>query len=486
MGRGSLVPWTLDVEKTMFTGEDIVSSVGGRLLAGMPSQEVLGVSIDSRTLKRGDLFVAIRGDRFDGHDYVDEAVRKGASGLLIEYEKAASFARPADLKSPTPLVIGVEDTLQALQELAAAHRRRFEIPVVGVTGSNGKTTTKEMIGAVLRERLAVLTTTGNLNNHIGLPLTLLGLKPGDQAAVLEMGISAPGELRRLSEIAAPTIGVITNVGAAHLQGLKDVDQAAQAKAEILDVLGADGTAVLNRDDPRYTILRDRMKGRVVSVGIRQAADVAAEGIRERYRGDGPQGVSFMLHTAEGVEEVFIPALGRHNVYNALMAAAVGGILGLTPGEIRQGLQRYTPMPLRMAFLRVGSLEILNDAYNANPGSMTAALEVLSALQDEGRGIAVLGDMLELGEYASESHRVLGREAARLGIHYLVVLGTFSEEVAQGAIDGGLAADRIRICRDPVHAVETVRGFFDGRTIVLVKGSRGMRMERIVEGLLALS
>ncbi|MBI4716060.1 MAG: UDP-N-acetylmuramoyl-tripeptide--D-alanyl-D-alanine ligase [Nitrospirae bacterium] len=466
----------------MFTVDEIMDAAGGRFLGGSRGGTVSGVSIDSRTLREGDLFVALRGERFDGHDFLAAALDRGAAGVVIQETGAPPLRVPGPRQGGGPFWIGVDDTLRALQDLAAFHRRRFSLPVVGITGTNGKTTTKEMTAAVLRTKFPVCATMKNLNNHIGVPLTLFGLTAEHGAAVLEMGISGPGELRRLCEIAAPGVGVITNVGPAHLEGFGSIDAVAEAKAEILDGMGREGHAVLNADDPYFGMLEKRAAG-MTSFGVKNRADVTAEGVRESFDAGIPKGLAFTLRSPAGEGEVFVPAVGVHNVPNALAAAAVGYRLGLTFDEIRRGLERFIPLPLRMTPVRRGDLDILNDAYNANPGSMAAALEVLAGLQKGRQGIAVLGDMLELGDFAPTAHRDLGRRVGDLGIHGLVAVGAHAAVVAEGAAERGMEAGRIRICRDPRRALEAIRELLAGKTVLLIKGSRGMEMEKIVQGLM---
>jgi UDP-N-acetylmuramoyl-tripeptide--D-alanyl-D-alanine ligase len=422
--------------------------------------------------------VAIRGERFDGHDFIEEALRKGAAGVMIQNSPRD---RPV---SRAPFWISVDDTLSALQETAKGYRRKFPIPLVGVTGSNGKSTTKEMIGAILRERFPVLISEGNLNNHIGVPLTLFGLRVQHRAAVLEMGISAPGELRTLCDLSGPTVGVITNIGPAHLEGFKTVERVAEAKSEILDYLGRDGQAVLNADDPFFEMFRKRFPGKVTTFGVQTRSDVTARDFRKGMEAGQPGTLRFTLQCAAGEGEITLSAVGIHHIYNALSAVAVGLLWGLTFEELREGLKKWTPLPLRMAFHRIGEMDILNDSYNANPRSMAAALEVLADYRERGNAIAVLGDMLELGDQAPPAHLELGRRVGALGIHGLVVMGKFASWVAQGAMDAGMGRERIRICGDHAQALEMIRGLCVGRTVLLIKGSRGMRMEKIVEGLQA--
>jgi UDP-N-acetylmuramoyl-tripeptide--D-alanyl-D-alanine ligase len=437
------------------------------LMERLAHAEIAGVSIDSRTVKHGELFVALRGGRFDGHDFVPDALRQGAWGALVE--------RPA----PGALdglrnVITVDDTLIALQELSRMHRGRFSLPVVGVTGSNGKTTTKEMLAAILRQRGPVLKNEGNLNNHIGVPLTLFRLRAEHRAAVIEMGISGLGEIALLARLAQPDVGVITNIGPAHLQFLGSTDTVARAKGELLQGMRPGGTAVLNADDRYFGTLRALFPGRVVSFGTGEQADVRATGIEQRQ-----DGTEMTIRAAGGTTRVRLRTIGLHNVSNALAAAAAASVLGVPPDMVRSGLEEFRPVAMRSELRDVRGMRVLADCYNANPASVRAALEALSALGG-GRTVAVLGDMLELGDAAAEAHREAGRTTADLGIGALIAVGPLGRHVAEGARSAGMAADRVREAGTPSQAAVLLRGIARAGDTVLIKGSRGMKMETVLE------
>lgn len=483
----------------MLTVSRLLEETGGRLLAGDPTAMAQGVSTDSRTIQAGQLFVALYGPRFDGHDFVSQALGTeqiaGAAGAIIE---------PARCRAPLPpippgrFVIGVADTLVALQVLAQAHRARLRgIPLVAITGSNGKTTTKEMAAGILSRRFTVLKNEGNQNNTIGVPLTLLRLTPTHQAAVIEMGISEPGELSRLCEMAQPTIGVITNIGRSHLATLGDLEGVARAKGELLDGLHhgdgqGQGLAILNADDPFSLRLARRAKGPIMTFGMAQEADLRACDVRDLppvSSGPGPggagPGATFTLKAMGGSEtEVRLSVHGRHNVLNAAAAAAVGVALQVDLMTIRRGLESFSPVLLRSELIEWHGLRILNDAYNANPDSMRVALETLVALKGSGRAIAVLGDMLELGGHETQAHRELGEQAARLGLEGLILLGESAGLVADGAVAGGLPAGCITRCDTHETAKAALEALARPGDICLVKGSRRMRMEKVVELLLA--
>jgi len=424
-----------------------------------PDAEFMSVESDTRTLHPGALFVALSGERFDGHDYVAAAAAAGAAGALL--------SRDVDARLP---YVRVADTRAGLGRLAAHWRRRFDIPVVGVTGSNGKTTVKEMIGAALARQGEGVVTQGNLNNEIGVPLTLLRLRDVHRFAVIEMGMNHAGEIARLSAMAAPTVAVITNAGPAHLQGLGSVEAVARAKGEIFSGLATEGTACLNADDP-YCALWQSLAGgrRVVTFGLGPMADV-----RAAFE-CGFDGSDLLLTTVHGEARLRLRLPGRHNVSNALAATAAALSTGAGLDEVAAALQDMTPVRGRlMPRSGLNGARVLDDSYNANPASVVAGLEVLRAFN--GHTIAVLGDMAELGESAAESHRDAGRAARRLGVDELLVLGSHAQAVVQGFGDGARAFADIDALLD-----ELTPRLGEG-VAVLVKGSRSSRMERVVDAL----
>ena len=432
---------------------------------GTAGVEVVGVSTDSRTVRPGDLFFAIRGDNFDGHEYVEDAFAKGACAAVMSDDTARSG----------PALV-VDDTVDALLRLAAWYRNRFDIPVVAVTGSNGKTTTKDMAAAVLSTKFRTARTRGNYNNHIGVPLTLFEIQGEHEVAVVEMGMNHPGEIARLAAAARPSVGVITNVAEAHIETMHDIDTIAQAKAELLDALPSHGTSVLNWDDQRVRALRGRGPAGVVTFGLSTDADVRAVDIDA-----GVEAVSFEL-ADDG--HVTLPVAGHHNVMNALAAIAVGRVMGVPDADAARGLSSFEASPMRMSFERLGSRVVLNDAYNCNPGSLGAALEVLVDAAGEGTSAAVIGDMLELGSISTRAHREAGARAAELGVDWLLLFGTEVVALREGALDAGMPASRVRIFESKTALVDTLRKELDESAVLLVKGSRGMRMEEVVELLAA--
>ena len=456
---------------------ELAGVTGGRWI-GAPPREAVGVGIDTRRFPAGALFVALAGERFDGHDFVAAAAQAGAAAALVADDRAAAMTAP-----PLPL-LAVPDTLRALGSLARFHRLRFELPVVAVTGSNGKTTTREMIAAILSRRGRTLKTDGNLNNEIGVPLTLFGLDEGHQAAVIEMGMSNPGEIARLADIARPQIGVVTNAGAAHLEGLGTIDRVADAKAELYAGLPPTGVAIANADDPRM-LKRAQASGRRVitfASGRQRRGDVVVLEILEH----APEGLRFLLGVGNRELEVELPLVGAHNAANAAAATAAAVALGCTDREIVAGLREVRPVGRRLRVERLASgVQLIDDCYNANPLSMGAALQTLADLVDDDEGtrpVAVLGDMLELGAFEAEAHRSVGDAAARSGVALLAAFGPRSRAIAEAAAAAGLPADRIFHTEDVEALIGWARGRLRPSDVLLVKASRGMQLERLVEAL----
>jgi UDP-N-acetylmuramoyl-tripeptide--D-alanyl-D-alanine ligase len=442
------------------------------ILGRFERMEIKGISIDSRTIKEGELFVAIKGDRFDGHDFVPEVIKKGAWGALVDRSTLETkYGSLGSLKNIVP----VEDTIFTLQEMAHMHREKFAISVVGITGSNGKTTTKEMLAGILKQKGPVHKNEGNLNNHIGVPLTLLKLDRRHRSSVVEMGMSATGEIDTLARLVSPDVGVITNIGPAHLEFLGTMDMVALAKAELLSNLKSDGTAVLNADDRYFTTLRNKCSGRVLSFGIEDEADVRAFDIRQ-----GKDFTDMTIGADGSTVKVRLPAIGRHNIYNALAAAAGAAAVGMSLDAVRYGLEDFSPVAMRSELKQIKGRTVLADYYNANPGSVQAALETLISLRAGRRSVAVLGDMLELGETAADAHREVGRTAARLGVDVIIAMGTLSKHILDGAIEAGMPKDRVIMAGSHAEAAALLKERSRNGDAVLIKGSRGMKMEKILE------
>jgi len=471
---------------SLFTVAELREVISVKVLAGDPSlsarRRIRGISTDSRSIRRGDLFVALKGDRFDGHEFVPAVLGKGGAAGAIVHDAyrlpKGKNTRATGATRNEPFLFGVQDPLFAYQQLATHHRCRFDIPLVAVTGSNGKTTTKDMVASVLMQRWPTLKTEGNFNNRIGVPHTLLRLTARHQAAVIEMGVDHRGQTTRLCEIARPTIGIITNIGPDHLEFFGSLEGSAQAKAELLDLLPAKGTAVLNADDPYFDYLAARAQCRVISFGFSEKADVRAI----HASSDARKGTTFglMLPGKSRYTPVVMKVHGMHNVTNALAAAAVGFALNLPGAAIAQGLARFRPAAMRSQVVTHHGVQIVNDCYNANPASMKAALQLLAQWSPARERVAVLGDMLELGQETLQMHCEVGRFLATLQLSRLIVCGELGREIAAGARQGGMSDSAIVEMADVASAAELLKKTVRQGDVVLVKASRGMKMEQIVQ------
>ncbi|MHB8771698.1 MAG: UDP-N-acetylmuramoyl-tripeptide--D-alanyl-D-alanine ligase [Syntrophales bacterium] len=456
---------------------EILKATGGIPLRGGGSWGCRGISTDTRTLNPGNLFIALPGENFDGHDHLAAAARRGAAGLLIRAERfAAASSQAGDLP-----IIGVADTVEALGAIARAWRLRFPIPVVAITGSSGKTTTKELLAAIVSRSRSVLKTAGNLNNLIGLPLTLLGLRPGHETAIVELGTNRPGEIGRLAAIAEPDVGLITNIGPAHMEGLGSLEGIREEKGDLLRVMAGRGTAVINRDDDAVAVLAQRWQGNRVTFGTGPDADLSAR----RIGRPAPDGVEFELVAGGGATPVRLAVPGRHNVMNALAAAAAAWALGFDRQAIAAGLAAFHPVPGRMEIRALGTgARIVIDAYNANPASVREALLTLREVRGAGRGFAVLGDMLELGERAAELHGEVGALLAETSVERAYLKGPLSRFTAEGAQERGFPAERIVRFDDPGPVVADLRRHLGPGDWILIKGSRRMKMEAVAEAIIA--
>jgi len=466
-----------------FVGEEIVSATGGVVLAGSLRTRMPRVCTDSREVRKGDLFVALQGEHFDGHQFVKSALNQGVKGLVVAQSMGKSALSaikkmPLSSQRPVPFVVGVGDTTRAYQDIAAFHRQRFQIPVVAITGSNGKTTTKEMVAKTLQERWTVLKTEGNFNNRLGVPRTLLRLNKRHQVAVVEMGVDAEGQTARLCDIVKPTVGVITNIGPDHLEFFKSLEGSARAKAELLAHVPNDGTIVLNADDPFYGFLKTQTRCRAISFGESPRAHVRASLIQNQ----GSQTV-FRVHLQKRKQffQVRLPVHGHHNVSNALAATAVGMGLGVSIKKISEGLRKFRPVSMRSQVKSIGGLTFLEDCYNANPASMKAAIQVLKEFDQGGQTIAVVGDMLELGKHSRAMHREAGSFIADQGVSLLIACGDLGKEIARGAKGKGMAASSIFQVSTPAQASAVLGEIARSGDVVLLKASRGMQLERVLEG-----
>ena len=459
--------------ETITVGQ-LVQAVHGTLLGGAQDLEITvnGVDTDSRDIHPGSLFIPLVGERFDGHAYIASALAAGAAGCLTARERTDYQA--------DKFYIQVANTQRALRDLAAWYKDRFQIPFVGITGSVGKTTAKDMIAAVLSVRYKVLKTEGNFNNNIGLPLTLLRLDHTHQVGVLEMGMDKPGEIDYLSDIVRPEVGVITNIGDAHIEKLGSRENIFKAKCELLpNIRRENGLVVLNADDPMLTTLRDKTPVQAVFCGKAEGADYRAQ----VTGGDGLSHIHCHITTPRMDREVKIPALGEHMIYPTLIAAAVGEHFGLTPDEIEDGIARFVPTRMRMNVIRrEGDITILDDSYNANPQSMRAAISVLADSHSRWKA-AILGDMFELGPYAPALHAGVGEYLGKRGIDCLVAVGKLAQNIAQGARTAGVPV--VYSCPDKEAAKAVLAQVVRPDSTILVKASRGMALEELTAQLLTL-
>jgi UDP-N-acetylmuramoyl-tripeptide--D-alanyl-D-alanine ligase len=452
-----------------FTVQDVVRGTQGALIGGDLAVPVSGVSIDSRTLNLGEVFFAIRGHQLDGHRYLRDAAARGASCLVIH-------AVPDDLPHSVPAVL-VDDTTKALGCFAAWHRARFVIPVAAVTGSNGKTTTKELMAAALSALGPVLKPESSFNNQWGLPLTLLRLGAEHRALALELGTNKPGEIAALAEMSRPTVGVVTVVSSAHTEFFDSLDGVQAEKSALVRAIPADGWVVLNADDPRVLAMRAVARGRVLTVGTRGSTDVGCAGVRETS-----SGLRLTLTVNGERREAGLRLAGRHNVINALAATGVGLALGLGLQQIVEGLEQAQPIKGRCVWRRAGSVRILDDTYNANPASLSAALATFRAGAGAQRSIVVLGDMLELGNIAERAHREAGRAVAASGAAEFIGVGQHARSAVEAAREAGLLESHHTTTFEDTVALLLKR--LASGDALLVKGSRGMRMERVVDALIA--
>lgn len=445
---------------------ELCTAINGEIIAGTEGA-FHGVSIDSRKIESGQLFFAIIGENLDGHEFVAGALESGGAGAIV--------SRAVDINLlPGQFLVRVADTTKALQELARYHRRKFDLKIVGITGSVGKTTTKDMIAAVLQEKYSVLKTEGNLNNYYGLPLTLFKLGPEYEALVVEMGMSALKEIELLAKIAEPEVGVVTNVGSSHLEFLQTLDNVARGKQELVENLVGRRIAVLNADDERVKGMAG-LASQAIFYGLRAEADYRAVEVAN----DGLEGVKFILKAENEEMPVYLPLPGEHNALNALAAIGVGRVFGMSFQEIQAGLDRFKPSKMRMDIREMGpGITLLNDAYNANPESMKAGLKVLASRP--GRKIAVMGDMLELGEHSENAHREVGKFAADQGIDLIFIKGNFAGWVAEGAFLGGMKIGEVFTFASNAELAAELLPLLKAGDTVLVKGSRGMKMEEVVK------
>jgi UDP-N-acetylmuramoyl-tripeptide--D-alanyl-D-alanine ligase len=456
---------------------DILAATGGKIVGDGSKTRFGEIVTDSTKVKSGSVFVALKGERHDGHRFVGDAVRRGAACVIVH-------RLPPNSTFGATTAVKVRDTLRALGDLAHYRREHFAPTVLAITGSNGKTTTKEMVAAILEEasldgaqlRGRVLKTQGNFNNLVGLPLTLLRLRRRDKVAVVELGTNHPGEIQRLAEIADPDLAIITSVAAAHLEGLHSLAGVAREKGALYQNVRADGAIAVNLDDPWVRKLSAKFSGRKLTYG--ENGWVRARSWRLR----GTSGMQLKLQAGEHHCNVRLNYVGQHNISNALGAAALALGAGVKLAAIRRGLAHARPFSMRMQIEDWNGVGIINDAYNANPASMQAALRALAELPCGGQRIAVLGDMFELGKHSAKEHRRVGDIAAKLAIDGLYLLGDQARAVSRGAVGNGMRPERIIVGKNHTHIADQLRQRLKKGDWLLVKGSRGMNMERVLQQL----
>lgn len=452
-----------------FTLQELIRACGGEFLLGDPHARISRISIDTRTLRRGDYYVALTGGTFDGHDFLKQAVEKKAGGLIVNRHNV-------DLGNPFPsfpAVVKVPDTMLALGDIARAYRRKWDMPLIGITGSNGKTTTKEMLASILSQTGTTLATSGNFNNQIGLPLTLFELAAKHRWAVVEMGTSWPGEIARLADIAAPTAGIITNIGSAHLENFKNRDGVFAEKKKLFEALPPNGVAAVNADDPYLSTLAGSALPGVVTYGFSANALVRAVDI-ELW----PDLPHFILLLGSESLHIRLPVHGKFNIMNALAAAACAWKMGIDPDQIKAGLESFSPPKMRMEMRTLASgARVINDAYNANPSSVREAVAGLVQSFPDSDKIVVLGDMLELGDGAANEHARLGEYLANQAVGKIFLFGPLMKNtyaaLPQGAAQHFNSKDEL---------TDALRRAATPRSVILVKASRGTRLEEVVEQL----
>lgn len=443
----------------------IAQFAGASLSSGNGTVVIHKVSTDSRTIKPGELFVALRGENFGGHDFIEAGAKAGATGALVDLNWAGSVPNNFALLRAT-------DTLQAYQTLAANYRRSLALKVLAITGSNGKTSTKDFAASVLGRRFRVTKTEGNFNNHVGLPRTILEATSEDEVAVWEIGMNHPGEIAALSKIAAPDAAIITNIGVAHIEFMGSREAIAVEKGALAEAIETQGTVILNADDPHSEGIAARTRAKVVSAGTRGGA---VRAIEIRQSADGSE-----FTIVEGAHRcrAQLPVAGTHMVQNALLAVAAGRAFGLSLEECAAGLAAAPLTKARLQIKEIGGVQFLDDSYNANPDSMKAALRTLVELDAEGRRIAVLGEMRELGAESERGHREIGEAAATLGVDQLITIGDAAELIAEGARTAGL--DKVSSARSTSEAARLLREMAEPGDLVLIKGSRAARTEEVIE------
>lgn len=442
---------------------EVIKAVCGQCPLAIEDTRINHVSTDSRKVERGNLYIALEGELFDGHDFVQDAIAKGAVAVIV--------SKPVEAVK-NAVVILVENTLTALWQLATYYREQLAKPVVAITGSVGKTSTKDMVATILSAKYHIHKSQGNFNNHIGMPMTILGLEKNHDAIVVEMGMRGFGEIRTLTHIAKPSIAMITNIGLSHIERLESQENILKAKLEIVEGLDENGVLILNANDPLLAHVEQSITQRIVYIGVDTPADYMAHTVEDL----GEEGVHFKIKLKNQEYDVQIPAVGKHNVYNVLFGIACGIELGMSPEEILEGIKKYQPEKMRLNLIEKDGIKFINDSYNASPDSMRAALQVLGSLAKGGRAIAILGNMFELGHMASSAHYDVGKMCVENNVDFTAIIGENAKDIALGISD----SEKYKIFDTHEAIVLYMKESLRMGDVVLVKGSRGMQMERILE------
>lgn len=461
--------------------DTILSVTGGELVCGDRDAYANGIAVDSRACEPRCLFVALPGERTDGHEHLESALENGARVLLVTRDASSLTVLLTSALRRGASVIRVSDGVRAIQDLAAHHRERLLCPVVGITGSTGKTTTKDLLVSMLSSSMRVVGTRDNRNNELGVPLTLLSAGSDTDALVVEMGMRGAGQIARLCQMARPLVGLVTNVGSAHVEIVGSIDDIARAKSELVEAIPPDGAVFFNGDDVNSRRFAEVAAAPVQTYGLQPSCDITAIDVVL----DAGGCASFTLVTPQGSVPVRCPIPGRHNVYNVLAAAAVALRLAVPLEGIAEGVERSAISSMRMETLvTAAGITVINDAYNANPTSMRAAIETLATIESDGKRVAVLGDMAELGGLTDLAHFEMGEVVARSSIGVLVTVGPRATRIAEGARAEGMPADVVRPCATAAEALEVLDDVLERGDVVLVKASRVMGLESIVEGLVS--
>ncbi len=459
--------------------KEICDAVQGVWISGDPDKVATGISTDSRTITPGEFFIPIKGENFDGNEYILKAVGRGASGFFVQ----RGFVVKGIENRKDIAVIEVADPKYAMGDLAQGYLKKFNVQVIGVTGSNGKTSTKEMIASILEKAMPVLKNEGSFNNDIGVPLTLFKLTRLHKVLVIEIGMNHSGEIRRLVSICPPNIGVVTNVGEAHVEFFGSLDKIAEAKFELLEQMTDKNLAVLNAEDKRVSEFAKRTKAESIFFGINGSKSTFWSS--EIQFSNDPWGVGFKLHTPGGETDIFLPILGEHQVSNALAAAAAAWQVVPDLNIIKRGLESFKPAKMRMQLIPIKGFTLINDAYNANPRSMASALDTLNQLIPKGRKMVVLGDMRELGSQGEQAHRDIGERIAQTGdIACLITVGDAAQRIAQGAKDSSMDPSRIFTCANNQEAIDILKNDIKPGDLVLLKASRKLEFEKIANALVS--